>query len=355
LPSSSQRNETDVCRLNDQGCGQRAASAQAADGATGIIVEGAHHRIVTHTPRSQYPMLAFAALIALTLAVVRIHGQWRSRQHRTRGWFLAWLPPLGFLGAVAWAVAIDVPTHKMVFGLVMPAGLLLIGLIALTLWLWSRQRTGALMAGALALGFMVLGNVWFSAWLMGRLQNSIPQDDPLKRPTYDAVLVLGGGSSADLAGNPSFGTSGDRIAVAARLWLAGRVRVLVASGSAIPELTGPRDLAADTVTLWQSLGVPEEAMIAAPGPRTTSEEMRVYAELIRSHGWQRVGLVTSAWHLPRALRLARKNGLDLDPIAADWKGSSQEGWAAYNLVPRESALLDTRLAAWELLGAALGR
>ena len=300
-------------------------------------------------------MLAFAALIALTLAVVRIHGQWRSRQHRTRAWLLAWLPPLGFLGAVAWAVAIDLPTQKMVSGLVMPAGLIWVSLILLTLWLWSRQRTGALMTGVLAVVFMVLANVWFSTWLMGRLQSGIPHDDPLNRPTYDAVLVLGGGTSVDGAGNPSFGSSGDRMAVAARLWLAGRVRVLVASGSAIPELTEPRDLAYETMALWRGLGIPDEAMIAAPGPRTTSEEVRVYAELIRTHGWQRVGLVTSAWHLPRALRLARTNGLDLDPIAADWKGSTHEAWAACNLIPRESALLDTKLAAWELLGAALGR
>jgi uncharacterized SAM-binding protein YcdF (DUF218 family) len=300
-------------------------------------------------------MLACAALIALSLIVLRCRRQWLRRAQPTTAWWLGWLPPLGLLVAVGWAVAIDLETQKLVSNLIMPAGLLWVGLIGLVAGLWRVQRRGALLAAMILTGWTVGGNVWCAGWLMQRLQAPIPSDDPLQRPPYDAVLVLGGGTSIDQAGHPAFGASGDRVAVAARLWLAGRTPILVASGSAMPELSQPRDLAAETMTLWHGLGIPSSAMIAAPGPRTTSEEMRVYARLIAQHGWQRVGLVTSAWHLPRALRLAQRQGLTLDPIAADWKGTGRDTWSAANLVPRESALLDSRLAIWELVGAAAGR
>jgi hypothetical protein len=38
----------------------------------------------------------------------------------------------------------------------------------------------------------------------------------------------------------------------------------------------------------------------------TSDEARAFKRLQAKHSWERVGLLSSAWHLPRIMRLAKK-------------------------------------------------
>ena len=50
--------------------------------------------------------------------------------------------------------------------------------------------------------------------------------------------------------------------------------------------------------------------------RTTAEEMNVLAEMFEDDS--RIGLLTSAWHLPRAERLANDRGFHPRPIPSDF-------------------------------------
>ena len=67
--------------------------------------------------------------------------------------------------------------------------------------------------------------------------------------------------------------------------------------------------------------------------------MRSLAEIL--DGSQRVGLITSAWHMPRALRLARANGLNPIPVPADFVSPPQHdrpiqaGEVALSMFPDE--------------------
>lgn len=73
-----------------------------------------------------------------------------------------------------------------------------------------------------------------------------------------------------------------------------------------------------TIEIWTQLGIARDA-IETLGGRNTYEELQALQQMLHgdpSH--RRVGLLTSAWHLPRAIRLGRDAGLpDLVPVAAD--------------------------------------
>ena len=56
-----------------------------------------------------------------------------------------------------------------------------------------------------------------------------------------------------------------------------------------------------------ALGVPESAIVMEGKSMNTIENMQETRALV---GTGRVALVTSGYHMPRALRLARKAGLD---------------------------------------------
>jgi len=84
--------------------------------------------------------------------------------------------------------------------------------------------------------------------------------------------------------------------------------------------------------------------------------MQELAEFIKEKDWtgKRLGLVTSAAHMSRALRLARDNDLSLLPLPADFKSTWPEFQPA-RLIPSGSGLYRTERATKELLARVVGR
>ncbi len=236
--------------------------------------------------------------------------------------------------------------------LLMPLGLVWVLLLGLTLWSRRLRHPGFTLA--LGLVWLLLGlggNPQVGQRLIARLEAQAPARDAGEGPILDALCVLGGGTDLDPRGRPQLGAHGDRVLEAARLWRAGRVRILAASGAD----NGDRDLAQETRALWLSLGVPDSAIRVVDVPcRNTREEIAAYRALRDRERWSRVGLLTSAWHLPRALALARKAGLEVTPLPCDHLGRPHP-FHPQDLVPQLEGLRRTQTALWEMVGRSLGR
>ncbi len=244
---------------------------------------------------------------------------------------------------------------KLLGLLCMPTGLLWLGLALAAVWAFKRglRGLGAFLA-LLFLGFGLAGNPQVGALLLGHLESTIPAL-PENAAPLDALFVLGGGSQMDAQGRPLLGLSGDRILEAARLWHAGKVRCLVASGASDDARTGRRNLGAETCELWRSLGIPSKAVRFLDEPCfITRDEIQAYGRLQAREGWQRVGLLSSAWHLPRAMALAKGAGLEVVPIPSDRRGRIPR-FQLWHIVPQEEGFQKTQLACWELLGRRVGR
>ena len=240
---------------------------------------------------------------------------------------------------------------KVIVLLVLPTGLLWLGLMALAGWpglkLWSRS-----LAVLVLIGYTLSGNAWLGAWLLGRLEAPYVG---LARPAghFDAICMLGGGSSARPDGGPQLGPSGDRLLVPAKLFIVGQTAHLVASGLNVTDSGGTRSLADDTAALWRDLAIPATAMTRLSEPRTTREEIRAYKELIAAHGWQRVGVCSSAWHLRRVEAICRAEGIRLIPLPADFLSTSLP-WSPMYAVPQARGFHNVQKALWEYLGALTG-
>jgi uncharacterized SAM-binding protein YcdF (DUF218 family) len=170
----------------------------------------------------------------------------------------------------------------------------------------------------------------------------------------DAVVVLGGGADETPVGAPKLGPAGDRLMLGARLLLTGRTNCLVCAGTPIEGLSRHRrDQGENSAILLKDLGVPDERVIRAFG-RNTSEEIRSIKALIGERRWRRVGLVTSAWHMARAMRLARDAQLELQPLPADFRGTL-EPWSIIGIIPGGGSFQDGGLACMEILARVVGR
>ena len=88
-----------------------------------------------------------------------------------------------------------------------------------------------------------------------------------------------------------------------------------------------------------ALGVPDVAIVMEGKSLNTIENMQETRALV---GTGRVALVTSGYHMPRALRLARKAGLDAEAFPTDWQvlPSATPWWE--QLMPSVGALTALR-------------
>ena len=124
------------------------------------------------------------------------------------------------------------------------------------------------------------------------------------------------------------------------------VPIVVSGGQAFD--TGANRNEADAMAdLLIELGIPSERIIRESNSRTTAENASL-AELPASNGrpWL---LVTSAFHMPRAMGTFRKAGHEVIAAPTDWRISDNKTFLPFNAADN---LSNVDLAAKELMGLA---
>ena len=297
-------------------------------------------------------MLLVLGVFAIVLGIERVRAARRGSSPRWRVWIA-----LPFTGLVL--IVIGMPRglllSKSLGLLAMPLGLVWLALVVIALTLINKRRAReAAFAAAIALALTLAGNRPLADALLGWVEGEYAWTNPLETEPFHAVIVLGGGTDDRYAGEVQLGESGDRVILGARLYHQRSTPLLVTSGSPIAGLSA-HDAAAATRRIWLGLGVPDSAIVVIEGARTTSEEARLYAAWIRERDLTRVGLVTSAWHMRRALGLFAAEGARVVPIPADVRAEPVEWRGFYSLVPDGRAAGDIHTACWELVGRLAGR
>lgn len=239
--------------------------------------------------------------------------------------------------------------------LVMPCGLIWIGIGLCAAVAWrAKQRWLARSLMLLLVVYTLAGNLWVSTAINYYLERPYRDRtiDPAAR--YDAVIVLGGSTDDAPNGRPYLNSSGDRVMLAARLYHRGQTEYVVCTGArANKKPDGRRDPAESAALILVDVGVDGDRIVRMGG-RFTKEEMTEIKRLVNTRGWKRVGLITSAWHMRRAMRLAKRVGLEVTPLAADFH-SRFPPWDPFDVIPRSDALRATDLACRELLAGLVGR
>ncbi len=243
--------------------------------------------------------------------------------------------------------------QKILATLVMPTALLWMALLIACYLARTYHRLRWVLLG-IAAAFTLLANGWFAHGLIAILESPYTGIKPLSCGRFDAICVLGGGTDRDPSRSPQLSAAGDRLRLAAALYRAGKTRLVVTTGSSIPGVDRERDLSEEAALLCLQLGVPADALVRLPEPENTSREIHALATLQGERDWQDLGLVTSAWHLPRAMALAERFELRVTPLPADFRGGLPPVTPLY-LIPQGRFLDLSRLATWEFLGRLVGR
>lgn len=121
----------------------------------------------------------------------------------------------------------------------------------------------------------------------------------------DVLVVLGARVEAD---GFASGTLQARVEHAVKLYEQGLAKHLVFSG-------GVGDFGDSEASVARALaikrGVPASACVLEENSHSTRQNAEFSADVLRKNGWLRVVVVTDPYHLPRAMRLFRKQGLEV--------------------------------------------
>ncbi|MFO1063833.1 MAG: YdcF family protein [Pirellulales bacterium] len=243
--------------------------------------------------------------------------------------------------------------EKIVTALVMPVGFCWLVVSGRFIQLLAARSRAAFMPGLLWFSLMLFGTNPLPSYVTHRIESSVTPYRPDKEGPLDAVIVLGGGTTQG-TWRAQVGGAGDRVVMAAELYHLGYTDRLITTGTAASGVSGTMISPTDqTIEIWTSLGVPRDAIMTSPG-KTTFEELQGIRERQAEFGDKRIGLLTSALHLPRAMRLAAAAGLEVEPLAAETSFRDQP-WQIIDLIPNGGNFSRWSALQHELMARLVGR
>lgn len=206
---------------------------------------------------------------------------------------------------------------------VYPLGLSSLLMALALLWLWRKPKRAM---GTLALALFIIffsSNPLVSNQLVSTLEWRYLPLEPT--PTADAIVVLGGATEPALAPRPWVEVSerGDRILYGARLYNQKRAPKLILSGGRVTWRggDGPSEApseAADMKVLAMAMNVPESAIILEGDSLNTRQNAVNVQKILQAQSIDSVLLVTSALHMPRAVAIFKKLGINVLPAPTDY-------------------------------------
>lgn len=213
-----------------------------------------------------------------------------------------------------------------------------VALLLLGLGLMSLRRTWGVRLCWAALGVMLL-----QGWqlppdaLLRQLEAKYPGPGPTSSlQGYAGIVLLGGalesGHIWQTHGQVALNSAAERMtAPIALLRQYPHLRVLFTGGEG--ELVSSGMTEAERAKIFfDSMGVPAQQMIYESASHTTYENAILSAKVPGVDPTQRWLLLTSAFHMPRAMALFQKAGWNVTPYPVDFRTAGDTGWMSFSLV-----------------------
>jgi uncharacterized SAM-binding protein YcdF (DUF218 family) len=202
---------------------------------------------------------------------------------------------------------------------------------------------------------LVAGSPIVEGWLTGSLERQYPDAGADSYPSAQAIVVLGGTLHMPSTVHHSSGilNPSDRLLMALRLYHAGKAPLVVLSGGTSPlffEKVPEESEAEDMRRLLVEWGMPDTAIQMEGGSINTRENALFSHRLLANRGVERIILVTSAIHMPRAAAAFGKAGFEVVAAPADFRTGWAESSGMFLWIPDAGSLVGSSKAIREWLG-----
>ena len=232
-----------------------------------------------------------------------------------------------------------------------------VALIAIAIVILAQRRFPTISRILLILSFLFLFIFSLpitSIFLLGLLESRYASTAAKDTSTADAIVLLSGGVSPPTPPrkHAELSVASDRLLLSFRLWNAKKANVIIITGGFSSDLDAIKSEAAYTAEILQLWGVPESDIILEEKSKNTAQHVENLDTIFSRHEISSILLVTSALHMPRAVKLFEKSNTTIIPAPSNrWIVDNESGFKN-DLIPSAVSLYGSSTAIRELLGLA---
>lgn len=230
----------------------------------------------------------------------------------------------------------------------LPPGIFIFTLLGIGLWLWHKKEPGwRLVIVATCIFYLFTTNFMASLLLRPLEQRYIPP----AQPAGDVIVVLGAGALADVPNVNGTGQVSDyaanRLLTCLQLYHRLGVPIIVSGGKVFQSSGNEAEISRTTLV---GAGVPADKILMEKESLNTTQNAQYIARILKSRGFTRPILVTSAFHMPRAVAQFEKVQVAVTPYPADYQSNRRLYLTIFDFIPSADALDKISLAWKEYLG-----
>ena len=166
-----------------------------------------------------------------------------------------------------------------------------------------------------------------------------------------AMVVLGSGSYDGVPDFDGVGQNSEsatvRLGTALRLHRVLRLPMVLSGGHLFEDMNTEACL---DYRFLRACGVEDRYLIQEGRSRNTAENAKYVKQIYQQHHFKKVILVTSAFHMPRAVALFQREGMNVIPYPTDYKTDKKLRLNVFAFTPSADCLYHNSLAMKEYLG-----
>ena len=222
----------------------------------------------------------------------------------------------------------------------MPPGIFILLMLALSVKLFKIDKLLSLMVLVGTIIFYLLCTGLVAEKLMGWLEEIHTPPAQIETSGADVIVLLGGGAISQVPDVDGVGalcaSPANRLLTAVRLQKILNVPILISGGQTYSDSGAEAEISARVL---KSLGVPDDKILTETKSVNTTQNARYSAEILRDKGLKKPVLVTSAFHMKRAMINFKL--CQFEPIAypTDFTVAHNPTFHYTKLRPRAEALL----------------
>jgi uncharacterized SAM-binding protein YcdF (DUF218 family) len=227
--------------------------------------------------------------------------------------------------------------------------ILAIGVLGIVLMATRYARAGRRLAVASIVLFAICGLGSVGKALIEPLEDRFPPWDA-SRGAPDGIVVLGGAVDPEFVaarGTADLNEAAERVTVVADLARRfPQARIIYSGGNARIVYRGGSEADA-AATLLETFGIPRDRLILEHRSRTTAENAEFALPIAQPKPGERWLLVTSGYHMPRAVGAFRKVGFEVEAYPVDYRTRGVEDiWIPFDDVASGLRRTDTASREW---------
>lgn len=223
---------------------------------------------------------------------------------------------------------------------VLPPGIFIILLIVLTIYLIKINFRVATLVGVGTIIFYFLCTGFVAEKFMGQLEKKYLPPEQIETTGADVIVLLGGGAISDVQDVDGSGTlcasPASRLLTAVRIQKILKIPILISGGQVYGD-SGAEAIISERVL--KSLGVPEEKILVETRSVNTTQNAIFSAEILREKNFTHPIIVTSAFHMQRAVLNFSRQNVNVIPYPTDFTVPHKPVFHYTKLRPQASALL----------------